>query len=793
MRFYQFKQSFITGIIYKLILSILVIIICFPPVNLTFTTGIDPPLSWAFNYLFKNGLTIGQNIIFPHGPLSFFMYPLQENFIIALIATILLQFGIICNLFSLTASYDKKNWLVPILLSIILLKVLNFRLLILTNISLFYLLHYLDNKAFYKYAGLLLTAFAFYVKVHVAVIAVTITASFLIIELFRHRKLLLFAGDTAVQFLLILILWFLMFGSFRSFFPYLYGMLNLAADNSAAVSLYPENNWICLIIFLLTLILVPFLQRTRMALYFGLLFILSFFAAWKYGMAREDIYHARSLFLYAFMLMALFVLFCKEYLPVNMIIICIGLSAFYLNLRNLPTYHPIEIEFLGINNFYDFVTGYSFIKKRADETIAKNLAAKKLPQSILEEIGERKVDVYPFDYSVIPANSLNWQPRPVLQSYVSYTSWLDRQNTKHFNSDAAPEFIIWDLNTITKDLNGGTAESIDNRYLLNDEPGTLLQIIINYESLYKNESFLILKRRDKPLNCDIRIAGNVTCQWDTWIDLPEGNGDIIRAGTTIRNNIFGKILSFFYKNEESWIYYKTVKGEVFKYKIVPENAKDGLWINPFIFKPESQFFYPEVKSIMLKNSNRKVMSDNIRINWEIIDFKNEKDSMIHSFFQKTAGIKQRELLNITNEFEKKNDYWSSTDSNNYITNCYQGSTSCFVPSKSFSPVFTLNLDTISPDPLYIQAGCWITGSESDIICVISAECKNKILVYDAVDLNEQIIDETSWNHVYNYLYWDQTIDSEETILKVYIWNNGDNHIYIDDFNVNLIAEKPDIY
>jgi len=493
------------------------------------------------------------------------MYPLQENFIIVLIVTTLLQFGIIFNLFTLTSFNNGKSWLLPLLISIILIKLSNFTLLILTNISLFYLLHYHHNNAFYKYGGLLLTAFAFYIKIQAAIISVTLTASFLIIDLIRHRKYLLTLKDITIQCLLIILIWFLMFNSFRGFFSYLCGIFNLAAENSAAVSLYPQNNWLYLIIFILTIVLIPFLQRNRMAYYFGFVFILSLFAAWKHGMAREDISHARNLFIYVFMLMSLFVLFYKEHQPINIIFIIIGLLAFYLNLKNLPSYNSTRIEFLGINNFSDFVTSYSSIKENANRKIKNNLVPNKLPQKILEDISANKVDIYPWDYSIIPANNLNWQPRPVLQSFLSYTSWLDNRNASHFNSDARPEFIIWDLDKITSDLNGGSNESIDNRYLLNDEPGTILQILRNYEHYFKNNSFLILKKRVDPIDYDINTLGPFSSQWDTWINIPEKNSDLLRAKIVIKNNFPGKIKSFFYKDEESWIYYKIASGEIFKY------------------------------------------------------------------------------------------------------------------------------------------------------------------------------------------------------------------------------------
>ncbi|MCK5840167.1 MAG: hypothetical protein KAG99_09970, partial [Bacteroidales bacterium] len=49
-------------------IGILVVIGTFPETDLSFSTGIDPPLSWVFNYIFENGLTTGKHIIFPHGP-----------------------------------------------------------------------------------------------------------------------------------------------------------------------------------------------------------------------------------------------------------------------------------------------------------------------------------------------------------------------------------------------------------------------------------------------------------------------------------------------------------------------------------------------------------------------------------------------------------------------------------------------------------------------------------------------------------------------------------------------------
>jgi len=196
---------------------------------------------------------------------------------------------------------------------------------------------------------------------------------------------------------------------------------------------------------------------------------------------------------------------------------------------------------------------------------------------------------------------------------------------------------------------------------------------------------------------------------------------------------------------------------------------------------------------MLKNSNTKVMSNNIRINWEIIDFLNDKDSLIYSFFQQTEPLRQKYLLSVINSFEETDHYWTNQFQDNYVSDCFQGTTGYSVVSNSFSPTYSLNLDTITPDSILIQTSCWIKGSDSELKFVISVESEKSLLVYHAIDLNKQIIENTSWNHVYNYLYYDNSADLKSAIMKVYIWNAGKNNILIDDFNVNLSIEPHDVY
>ena len=79
--------QFVKIVLFGLLLSILT----FPNLDWTFSSGIDPSLVWVFNNLNIEGLSNGSHIIFPHGPLAFFMYPLPENVILVMIVIALLK------------------------------------------------------------------------------------------------------------------------------------------------------------------------------------------------------------------------------------------------------------------------------------------------------------------------------------------------------------------------------------------------------------------------------------------------------------------------------------------------------------------------------------------------------------------------------------------------------------------------------------------------------------------------------------------------------------------------------
>ena len=766
-----------------MIIGLLVVIGTFPNNDWAFSLGIDPPLSWVFNYLFTNGSEIGKGIIFPHGPLAFFMYPLAENIALVTFVTSVLKILLVFNVgWLLSNSNNKIRWFIAFFFAYFISIVSGFNHLILANILLLYSNFYNSENRIYKYIAFLLTAFAFYIKAYVAILSGIVFVSFILYYLFRTKKIKQILIDALILFALIFIFWVSIYGSFSGFFQYIWGVLNLAQDNSSAAAYYPVNNWLVLFLFFVTMVLLFAVNRTKESLFFSVLIILSLFAAWKHGMAREDVYHVKSFLLYVIIVEFIFVIYFIKNFYISMVIAITSVLLLSINIENSVNYKPQKYEIVRVSNFINFFTHYSNLKEKSEANSLQNIKANKLPTELIDVISNSPVDVYPWDYSIIPANNLNWQPRVVIQSYAAYTSWLDAKNADHFKSDIAPEFIIWQLNKISKDVNGSNFNSIDNRYLLNDEPQTIFAILQNYKFVMNKGGFVLLQKRVSDIHVQLSDEGKLKTVWNKWNKVPESKNDLLRVKLNFSKSLLQSIKSFLYKDEQSWMYLKLRNGSIHKYRIVPKNAQDGLWVNPYIYNTNKAYI---VDSVMFVNSNNKIINNEIELGWESIQFEN-KENYIFEFMNIDDYSKDSVLLKSANNFEHNNvPYWSNIPDDAISTIAITGDKAHLLKSNSYSATFEFKLDSIDYSKIKIETDCWIKASNyaksKKISLVISIDDGDGNVVWKGVSIDTQIIDKDVWNNVFNYVDFD--LNKPNCTLKIYIWNKSDTDILMDDFKV----------
>ena len=243
-----------------------------------------------------------------------------------------------------------------------------------------------------------------------------------------------------------------------------------------------------------------------------------------------------------------------------------------------------------------------------------NLQANKLEKEVINTIGKGSVDTYPWETTYIAANNLNWRPRPVFQSYAAYTPWLDRKNAEFLNSGKAPRFIIWQLNHPA-----GEVGSIDGRYLLNDEPLTIFQILNHYNVIHKDKKMALFERSLSHNLKEPKTLYTTYAKWNEWINVPSVENGIIRASIKLHRRPSGSFKRVLYKEEEGFISYRLQNRRIIKCRLVLDNAVSGVWINPFIVKISKPLYGLKVREILLTHSRCDFFNDTLRIDWQLIE------------------------------------------------------------------------------------------------------------------------------------------------------------------------------
>jgi len=809
--FKKLNSPFHNGWLLPFLLSLVLSAITFPQLNPVYANGIDPPLSWLFNTLIRGNLMLGKEIIFPHGPLAFLMYPLPEggNLLIAMVVYFLAKGTFAFGFITATAQKNRFNQLMVILIAAILLSLLDF-LLILTGIVVIGCYHFLTRR---HIAWLLLvfvvSVVALYIKAFVGIVCISIIVPFfmvMIYEVIFEKRPALDLAYIPVVPALIFFTWFILYGTFQGVFRYMKGMTELAGDNSAAVAYYPDNNWwllglaICMSVGLFLLH-----SRDRLRLKIMIILLPSLFATWKYGMAREDYLHAGMLFQYLVFSIGFFLITLIHRRLLTTVAGVVIILLFFLNLRNVYYYEPVRLTFNGLGTLHNWIGNYEFHADTSRKASERHTLRNRLDPALRQLIGNSTADVFPWDYSFIPANRLNWQPRPVLQSYASYTPWLDLENARHFHSAKAPEFLIWELRKITHDIHDGTMESIDGRYLLNDQPEAMLRILSDYRLVKKQGGtfpVLLFQKRPGSLDIERKILQHDTVAWNQWFDVPSQAIGLQRLKAQIDRNTLGDLKSFLYKDEACFLYMLLENKEIRIFRIVPENAAQGLWVNPLIMNGENDRTDPLVTKVMFRNSNPGSMEAKIPVEWEWIRFQDEQGDtlqssfpfeQVYSMFGKTYPRIRNQFLFSSNDLESEYPGWSANPSPDHSLPAYSGKTSCRLEGNTFSCAYEIPLDTLLKDSKdtswLIRADCWaLAARKCDASLVISIEKEHKPIAWKSVRVNDFMIERGEWNYVTNFLKLSrEDLETGSVRLKVYAWNIGEQEIWVDDLRVIIAA------
>lgn len=301
----------------------------------------------------------------------------------------------------------------------------------------------------------------------------------------------------------------------------------------------------------------------------AVLLALAWFVAWKHGFTRAD-GHVLGFFLFAVPLVA--------GLPVT------GLPrANFFWLALVPALAGAWIFQPGL---LPSLPGETV--KRIRSNFARASRAASLPATWREElararethglrqlparIGAARVDVYNYEQGVALLSGLRFAPRPVFQGYTAYAPSLARRNLRYFQSPAAPEFLLWHATTID-----GRFPTLDEAWLLPELPG-------RYRQVAREADFLLLERAvalpGQPL-VRRRLTGQ-TIAFDEPLAVPESPEGAIWVQISTPPTQIGRLRAALYKPPQLELVVEEVGGRETSWRLLPEVAREGFLLNPFL-------------------------------------------------------------------------------------------------------------------------------------------------------------------------------------------------------------------
>jgi hypothetical protein len=224
---------------------------------------------------------------------------------------------------------------------------------------------------------------------------------------------------------------------------------------------------------------------------------------------------------------------------------------------------------------------YSFLVKKIRKSYRKHFSGKNvietskrnninyLPDRVKEKIGNSTVDIIPLEISIAYFNNLNYNPRPVVQSYAAYNKYLDDLNYSKYISSTSPEYLIY------------KNESIDKRYHFFDEGRTKLAIRQRYVVVDSFNGNLLLKKTDTIRQLHIIQKKNEVLELNKVYGLSQ-NQYLQYATFDIRYSKRGSLMRFLFQPPEVNIKFILEDGRSVNHRLIITTLQNPVLLSSYI-------------------------------------------------------------------------------------------------------------------------------------------------------------------------------------------------------------------
>lgn len=552
--------------------------------KINMTNCLDASWVMSLHWALQKGLIFGKDYVFTYGPLGFLATrtALGFNHLYFLFS----DFFIIGNLAFITLYAFRKfsNIQTAILALVTIYTIsgvgmysdqLGFPLLL---ISIFWLNHFIKHsKSVSLIIPVIITTLLFYLKANLSFISLIIFYSYLFYSVFSDKNNKLFKILCGLLLPLFIVL--LSFPLNTNLAGYVLGSLEIVDGYNDAMSLKAKeySNYLILAVALIILFFSVFfiknykISENRKKIVLLLASSIFTFTLFKQSFVRADL-HIAIFFIYFPAICALVIIFYENLSHIKIWIfggICLVCLAVGLQLNSYP-------NFLDRLNYYKAIAYPNNIQERYNN----NFDRFSLPSEVTTIIGSGTIDIIPWNINYLYFNHLNYDPRPVVQSYTAYTPYLIELNGQKYESETAPEFVIF------------SNLSIDGRYAFFDDQKVKISLLNHYSclGLYKSQEsdFLLFQKKpgknavsfSEPIEKSIKLDEDYLLE-----DVNKSYFIKIQADYSL----LGKASRILYKPFQISIIFTLEDGSTRQYRAIAPILRSGVLINPLIENDEDFF------------------------------------------------------------------------------------------------------------------------------------------------------------------------------------------------------------
>jgi hypothetical protein len=569
--------------------------------------GFDIDASWheALVMAIEKNFVFGRDFIFNYGPLGYLNTGLMPKTVSHFLLVAIEIFTLFNYLIIIRLAFAKagtKWWVVAVSALLIFMP---WGFIADTSFTLFYfflfwLLHAHQTR---NSVGLLLafilSVLIFYIKVNLSIVVyIVLYASltyFYIARYFTLRTVIIIAV------LQILLTYLLSFGLNVDIPAYLGASMKIidSYQDGMAIMLLNQEEFLPLLVFegLILLVAGLFILFTFQwkSLYLYILIAITWFLSFKQAHTAVGHYNVFGFFLFMSPLAVLLYLFTAEKYKiwagrVFVIILTLQISAtqlirFYMGGHTLEgytlTYPPGSVaqamkdgfmpsQVLGIIAEKNPVNYLKRLFTYDYEDNFNNIPVK-LPQALLDKIGNASVDIVPHQITYLFFNRLNYNPRPVIQSYQANSDWLMKKNGEKYLSKTAPQFVIYHVESF-REQNPFWVETDLTKALLK-----------NYQltdtTLIEKDTFFVFQHQVFSKTLKTVSTKELSFKLDEDISIPITSNPIVFSAN-VEYSTKGKIARLFFQPPYLHCQVTYENGKQENFRVIDKILRGGIFISP---------------------------------------------------------------------------------------------------------------------------------------------------------------------------------------------------------------------